>query len=568
MKLLNNVRLLIIVLLVLVSALAITSPILSPLFTSSGGVFVSSVDQNAKCVGIVVGSKVTQVGGRYVSSVNDFAEAVANIKTNDFVTILADSTPGNCVALANKNPGFAVSPKKASAGVEFGIELGGGTRYSYSITTSGIGTNNITTSNVTTGQPQTNIDSVVKLVRKRAELFGFQDTTITSSDNMLKITTASLKDVSTLFFPGKIEARMYENVKIQNNEGSFFVGDKKFNFTLSNGTMVFLGKEYVPGQASVFTLEGITFHYINSTGTNAAIEAVVFGNLDIITTLLSQSTLSTQSNSQQAKIYQYQIPVTITQNASDKFQLVAQKMPTTLSGSRIVLDGFLVYYLDGREISRLSVPIEFIKSPILTVAITGFATTNDRAKEDKLKITASLQGGSLDSQITLVNKEAVLPTMKDFALVILAASLVVMFALTAGTSVFRYKNYKAGLISFVLILSGLFVALGIFNFELLLSGLNFIINIKVIYALALAGVLAGIHFILSSEKINKTKSLSLRIGYKKIMSLQSFVYVFSILIAILSVGLYDRNFGILMFFAIVIDWILINGSREKLMKKM
>jgi hypothetical protein len=548
MKLLNNVRLLIIVLLVLASALAIMSPLLSPFFTSSGGVFVSSVDQNAKCVGVAVGSKVTQVGGRYVRSVNDFAEAVANIKMNDFVTVLADSTPGNCIVLADKNPGFGVSSKKASAGVEFGIELGGGTTYSYSITTS---------------QPQTNIDSVAKLVRKRAELFGFQDTTITASDNMLKITTASSKDVSTLFFPGKIEARMYENVKIQNNEGSFFVGDKKFNFTLSNGTMVFLDKEYSP--TSVFTVEGITFHYINSTGTNTAIEAVVFDNSDIITALLSQSTLS---NNQQAKIYQYQIPVTITQNASDKFQLIAQKMPTTLSGSRIVLDGFLVYYLDGREISRLSVPIEFIKSPILTVAITGFAATNNQAKEDKLKIVASLQGGSLDSQITLVNKETVLPTMKNSALVILTASLVVMFVLTVGTSVFRYKNYKAGLISFVLILSGLFIALGIFNFELLLSGLNFIINIKAIYALSLAGMLAGIHFILSSERINKTRSVYLRIGYKKIMSLQSFVYVFSIVIAILSVGLYDRNFGILMFFAIVIDWILINGSREKLMKKM
>ena len=560
MKLLNNIRLLIIALLVLASALAIISPFLSPLFTSSGGVFVSSVDQNAKCVGVAVGSKVTQVGGRYVRSVNDFVEAVANIKTGDFVTVLVDSTPGNCIALADKTPGFGVSSKKASVGIEFGIELGGGTTYSYSITTS-----NVTTSNITTSQPQTNIESVMKLVRKRAELFGFQDTTITSSGSMLKITTASLKDVSTLFFPGKIEARMYENVKIQNNEGSFFVGNKKFNFTVSNGTLVFLGKEYSPSPTSVFTLEGITFHYINSTGTNAAIEAVVFGNSDIITTLLSQSTLS---KNQQAGIYQYQIPVTITQNASDKFQLIAQKMPTTLSGSRIVLDGFLVYYLDGREISRLSVPIEFIKSPILTVAITGFAATNDQAKEDKLKITTSLQGGSLDSQITLVNKEAVLPTMKNFALMILAASLVVMFALTAGTSVLRYKNYKAGLISFILILSGLFVALGIFNFELLLSGLNFIINIKAIYALSLAGMLAGIHFILSSEKINKTRSVSLRIGYKKIMSLQSFVYVFSILIAILSVGLYDRNFGILMFFAIVIDWILINGSREKLMKKM
>jgi hypothetical protein len=559
MKLLNNVRLLIIVLLVLASALAIMSPLLSPFFTSSGGVFVSSVDQNAKCVGVAVGSKVTQVGGRYVRSVNDFAEAVANIKMNDFVTVLADSTPGNCIVLADKNPGFGVSSKKASAGVEFGIELGGGTTYSYNITAS---------QPQSPGQTQTNIESVMKLVRKRAELFGFQDTTITSSDSMLKITTTSPKDVSTLFFPGKIEARMYENVKIQNNEGSFFVGDKKFNFTLSNGTMMFLGKEYSPSSTTVFTLEGITFHYINSTGTNAAIEAVAFDNSDIITALLSQSTMTTQTNSQQAKIYQYQIPVTITQNASDKFQIIAQKMPTTLSGSRIVLDGFLVYYLDGREISKLSVPIEFIKSPILTVAITGFAATNNQAKEDKLKIVASLQGGSLDSQITLVNKETVLPTMKNSALVILTASLVVMFVLTVGTSVFRYKNYKAGLISFVLILSGLFIALGIFNFELLLSGLNFIINIKAIYALSLAGMLTGIHFILSSERINKTRNVYLRIGYKKIMSLQSFVYVFSIIIAILSVGLYERNFGILMFFTIVIDWILINGSREKLMKKM
>jgi len=544
MNLLNNLRLLIVAALVLVSALAI----MLPFFLVSGGIFVSSVDSNANCVGVYVGNRIAQVGGRNVRSINDFNDAVANVNAGEFVPLLIDSTPGNCVALSDGALGFEVSSGKAASGVGFGTELGGGTAYSYKVNES---------------WSAGNASTIAKIIQKRAEIFGFQDVAISTSGDMIKITLPSSEDVSTLFFEGKVEARMSENLKMQGNAGSFFVGSKKYNFTIDNGTVVVQDKKYNFG--SWFVVDGIKFRYVNTTSAGAVVEALVLDNLDIEKVSLQQSTLSYNS---QAKLYEYQIPVAISVNSSERFQKVTENMPTTLSGGSIVVDGFLVFYLDGREISRLSVPISFVKTPVINIAITGFANTNEQAKREKLEITASLESGLLDSQPVLTSKESVQPSMKSFAEIAFAGSLLLLLALTVGMSAARYKNYKTSIMSFVFILAGLLIALGILNFELSLSGMNLLINIKTIYALSAAAILAGIHFILSSEKIYKTKDVSLRMGYKKIMGLQSFVYIISILVAMVSVAVYERTFGILLFFAIIIDWILINGLREKFMKKV
>ena len=68
MNLMSNVRLMILLVLVALSAYSF----FSATTFSSGGVFVSSVDQGAGCVGLVVGGRVNQVGGRNVKTVDDF----------------------------------------------------------------------------------------------------------------------------------------------------------------------------------------------------------------------------------------------------------------------------------------------------------------------------------------------------------------------------------------------------------------------------------------------------------------------------------------------------------------
>ena len=542
MNLMSNVRLMILLVLVALSAYSF----FSATTFSSGGVFVSSVDQGAGCVGLVVGGRVNQVGGRNVKTVDDFENAVANIKKGAFVPLLVDSKPGSCVAPADGDVGFAVtSQSAASFGPQLGLELGGGISYAYQLN------GNVSPT------------AIASIINKRAIVFGFSDVKTESFDNMIKITTSSKRDINILLYPGVIEARMSKNIKLQNSAGTFSIGDDTFNFTLEDGgnSLVFGGKKYLVGD--YFLADDVRVYYVNSTETNVVLEAVVFDNGDIERVVPEQSTLEYIAEIRQ---YQFQIPALITQKASEMFQKINERAATTLSGGKIVIDGSLVSYFDGKEISRLGVPLEFARAPLQSIGITGFAQTNEAAKEERLAILASLQSGTLKHELVFVNQEQVQPTMKELALMVFLVAAGFSFALTAIASI-RYKNIKAGMAAFVLILTALFATVGIINFEVAFYGSNFVFGINTVYALSASAVMMGILFVVSCEKMIRAKEMTIKIGYRRLMGMKTFVYLASVIVSVAVAISYDRIFGIFIFFAMLLDWLIVSGIREKFIRK-
>jgi len=243
-------------------------------------------------------------------------------------------------------------------------------------------------------------------------------------------------------------------------------------------------------------------------------------------------------------------------------------MPNTLAGGSIVVDGFLVYYLDENEVSRLSVPLEYTRQPIASIAITGFGTTNEQATQDKLKMTAALESGAIESMLSLANTSSVEPSMKTFALQVASAGFVVVCALTVGASVVRYRKSRAAFISLLLILGELVIALWFLSFESSSMGIKPVVTINLVYAISLAGVLAGMQFVLLSEKIVKSRDMILRIGYKKLVGAQTFLYLLSVAVSIVAATIFGASFGVFLFSSIIIDWALVRGISEKFVKEI
>jgi len=550
MNLLNNIRFVILLALVATSAYVF----LSPRIFSGGGVFVSSIDQRASCAGLSVGSRIAQVGGRNILTVDDYDNAVSNIKKGEFVPLLVDSRPGNCVALADGDLGIQVSSQHsqyaAASGTELSTELGGGTIYTYRLS------ENRTAANASIAS------SVAQLIEKRALIFGFADVKAESFDGDIKITASSERGVGTLLYPGVLEARMVENIKLQNNSGTFFVGDVAYNFSLekNSSSILFEGKHYAVG--SSFVVNDVKFYYTNSTGSNVILEAPLFDNNEVLRVATGGSVLEYD---QRIRQYRFQMTAVVTQNASERFQNVNRHAPTTVSEGKVVIDGFLVYYFDGREISRLVVPLEFTRAPLQSIGIVGFAPTGEQAKEQRLKVLAALEGGKLDRQLVFVNKEQVEPTMKKMAVAILFSSAIITFLMTSVASI-RYKNIRGGITSFILIFAGLFVALGMMKIGFAFSGTVLVLGMGTIYAVSISAVIMAILFIISGEKIIRAKEMDLRFGYRRVMSVRTLVYIAGTAFAVVVAMLYDRSFAMFLLFAMLVDWIIINGIREHVLK--
>jgi hypothetical protein len=111
----------------LVFTIAISLASLSKIFFQSSWLEVSFVNESANCQNIKIGDKVTQIGGKIINSLEDFREALNNVKKGDFIPIVSNGQPASCIAIDNKNIGFSLKESKTKV-LNFGIDIEGGTR--------------------------------------------------------------------------------------------------------------------------------------------------------------------------------------------------------------------------------------------------------------------------------------------------------------------------------------------------------------------------------------------------------------------------------------------------------
>lgn len=542
MNLFKNIR----VVTVLVLLLIFTYFLVSPYFLKKAGVVIASVDKESKCGSIKEGDVITNILGSYIKNSEDFKAIEKTIKANEYATMIVNDGPGGCTAIRDGYFDLTVTDIQSKE-IKFGIDMQGGVT---SILKPEKELN------------KTGIESIVQILEKRISIYGLPETTVIVSDGTVKINSLSFEKISWLVANGKFEAKVMEEIKLENNIGKIPVGDNSYSVELANDSLKLNNSFYRTNDE--FELENITFNVKNITNTSVIVEAMFFENKDIVR-VLSGASVSYNTN---AQAYEFNVPIEISDEASNRFTKVIKRIPTTFVGQQqIILNGFLAYYLDGDFINRLSIPIELTRQKIKQLSIVGFSTNIADVSNKKSKILSSIESGILPTSLEVVGTEKYEPKLKVFSIEMFGFA-VGLFAISV-ISVFYwlYKNLKFGIIVVALALLGLFLVLGTIAATQQMTEATWVINLTTIAGFVAVLVVSSIQMITSSEQVLKKRKLSISYKYKKLISFSMVLNAIVLIVGFLFLFSVWRFFGLTLLTGLVFDALLIKSIYNDFIKR-
>jgi hypothetical protein len=524
MNMLKNIRFIVVILFLVAFAYFIFSPYV----LVKSGVVVISVSNDSKCASIKEGDVITNVLGNYVKNNQDFLSVEKNVKANEYVTMLINNGPGGCLAARDGYLGITASDIPSNE-IKFGIDIQGG------VTTVLKPEGNLSSSQ---------LESIVQLLDKRINAYGLQETDAYASNSFIKINSLSSEKIGWLIETGKFEAKILEEVKLQENIGKIPVGDNSYSVEKLDDRLKINNSFYKIGDG--FELE-------NMTNDSVAIEGTVFENKDIVR-VLSGSSTSYNSNT---RAYEFSVHVEITNDASNRFTKIVKRMPTTVSGNQVILNGFLVYYLDGRAVSHLSIPIETIRQSIKQISVIGFSTSMSDASITKSKVFGALVSGDLTTNLQITGTEKYEPKLKIFSMEVFGSAIGLVAIAVLSISVLRYKDVKCGGLIIILGLIELFLIIGIISLLQQISGANWIINLTTIFGLIGAFVASSLRMVSGSEKILKRNEMAIHYKHNKLIGGNMTLNLAIIIIVFVFLFTYLRFVGLTLLTGFVFDVLLI-----------
>ena len=430
--------------LVLVFTITISLLSLSRIFFQTSWLEVSFVNESANCQNVKVGDRITQISGKVISSLEDFREALENVKKGDFVPIVSNGQPASCVAIDDKNLGFSLKEQKTKV-LNFGIDIEGGTRVLLRIV-----------DNSTTTQAQ----EIAKILTERLNAYGLSDIKVLPvSEDLIQIEAAGLTEDDIRNFlikQGYFEGKVVDVISLTNEKGSIVFNGTEIQFEISNETIKILNQTFNISEG--FYIDGIKYEIVNKTEDKVVIAANVFTAKDIenIFTDVQRNYITRYGDG-----YKFVFTIQISREGAERFALVTKGQPTYYSGGQLYIRPKLVLYLDKKPITELNIVSNIAGEPITTPSIEGWRKTLEEATLEKLRLQSILKSGSLPVELKIERVETITQTegkkLFEATIYILAANLVAVLIL----SMIRYRNLKISLYILMVAVSELILILGI-----------------------------------------------------------------------------------------------------------
>jgi len=540
MNFVKNIRLITLVIILLASAFFITEPI----FTKTSGVSVISVEKDSKC-SLNGGDMITQVSGYVIDNSVDFNNAEKNVKKDEYITMIINNGPGGCVATRDGYLGINVVDI-SSKHLNFGIDIQGGVENIFKL-----------------GQNQTiqELNNVIEILNKRIKIINLPESRAYASDGNANIVGLSNEKIGMLVMPGDLEARISMNVKLKDNFGDLGVGNNTYTVKkLTNTSLSISNYTYEIGQN--FYLEKIKFNLINITNNSAAIEAIIFTNDDIKQVLTSYGYLKYDANYQR---YEYSVPLKISSEASDRFIQITKKLPTTYTAGTPILEGYLIYYLDGKAINKLSIPFEMMGKKIDNIQIIGFKRTMAEASNEQLKVEIAASG-KMPVDLEMVDTKYFVPSMREKVLWLVGVSFAVVSLSVILLNYLRCRKIKFGVFIILLVITEVVCVLGAAAVIQTFYGYGWILDLASIVGLIALIIFTSIQMILLSERIIRKKDFGLHLKYKKIFNLTTFLNIVMFLLAF-SMLFFWKGFGMSLITGFIIGILLTKPIYEEILKK-
>jgi len=478
--------------------------IFSPYFFEKKGVIVNFVE-NEKCT-LKENSIITEMKNLQIKNLSDFLEIEKNLKKGEYVSLIANGEPAFCTALEEGNLGIRVSniPSKT---IKFSGEIQGWKETTFSL------------------KNESELNKIKNIIEERIKFFGIPSTSVSTENNLLKIKTIFPEEIPYLIEKGEIEARIEQEIKLENNTGKILIGDSSYQFKIVNEGIEFNNMFYKMNES--FFINNLKTFITNTTNNSAIIEVSIFENRDL--KQVSQSRVSYQPA---IKMYRIEIPVSVSEEASRNFVLVTKNLPA-IPAPQPILQGRLIYYFDKKRLSELSIPYEMRGKELKTISIIFFEKNQNDALILNKKVEAGLIGVLPELKI---RSEKFLEPIYNQA--VLFGNFVFWAFLCLAVLILNRKNLKLGLKIVSFLFASTFILFGIAAFSQQFFSFGWILDLPSFFGI----FLFAFTFLVKKQTENKIlKNLEL------ILLAIGFCALFLI-----------RGFGFALFFGILLKILLIN----------
>ncbi len=552
MKILKDWRFLILVL-----SLFVSSYLLLPeIAFKQSKVVVNSIDKDASCNNIKVGSSIQQISGFKIKSSEDFYESLKYVKKGDYVSIVADNKPANCIAKDDKNLGFSIRVAESEGNLKFGIDIEGGSRFLL--------------------QPKTNatkenILETISTLENRINLYGLREIRIsTIGENVIQIEMAGGGEEEIRDFlakQGKFEGKILEEILLENNEGKISLGDNYYTIKYENESIFVNGSKYKLNES--FYLENVKFDFINSTEKRVFVLANIFSGKDIVAIFTDpqHSYIRFINNG-----YEFAFTIQISKESAEKFAKVTKNLPSTFSGSDRYLTSPLILFLDEEVVTQLNIAADLAGKEVSTPTIQGFRNTRDEALKEKLRLQSILRSGSLPVELSIVKVDVITQTAgKELVNSIIYVAIAAIISVSSIIFI-RYRDFKVSIPMLLISFSEIVIILGFAALtNALTKGKGWVLDIA-----AIAGLIAiigtGINqLIIITDQILLEKDSSLKFRHKTALSiiLNSAYTVIVVMLPLIFMGVGTlRGFAITTIVGVLIGILITRPAYISIIEKI
>ncbi len=407
------------------------------------GVEIAYVVPNSIAKALEQGMLITRLNGEEVKNLSDWESKTRNL--SGMVTLTANGE----IFRFNVTDGLGIDVREIERyNLDLGLDLRGGTRIILE-----------PKGNVT----EEEMEQALATLQTRANLYGLKEIHFRSLGNLIQIEAAGLETgvVSDLLSrKGNFMARITKPVAIEGNKSTMQLGEDRFPVDVLPDDSIMLNGTIIEPNGS-FTLRGIEFTYLNSTGTDLMFLGTAYMGRDIelIYSDPQRSGIIPTGNG-----YRFYFAVSISQEGARRFADITSGIPQRMdlaSGDYYLKDSEIILYLDNEPVSRLRISANLGGIPYTTPQVEGWREKEEDAVKEKLELQTILRAGAIPVGLETVSMDIISPTLGAGFM-----GSAVQAALLAGLAVFaivliRYRNIKIALPMLFTAFSEVIIILGI-----------------------------------------------------------------------------------------------------------
>ncbi len=395
-----------------------------------------------------------------------------------------------------------------------------------------------------------NITEVFEIIQKRISFLGLPDKAFLN-DSKIEILSLNNESLPKILEKGKFEAKILRKISLVNSTGTFSLSNS-YDVKVEDKKLLIENESYEENEK--FKIENIEFKILNITNESVYVEGFFFGNKDV-KRILQPSYISYNPD---FKSYEFRVPVEISREASLRFEILTANAGRRLVPGGFVLDADLLYYLDGKLISELPLPVQMAGSRIENIVILGYGPKIE-ASEKINSIKLALETGELPSLEYKTEKiEGKIENIKEKIFLGIAGISLISFLIS-------FKKYgKKGIWLPAFLFSEGIIVLGIASISQLTLKPGWIFDLYSIFGLFSFLCLSLLNYFLISEKILKNKKFELIIKFKKIGEASNLIKIFAIIISFPILFLPFKGFGLAILAGMVLTFLTNSLYAEKI----